>query len=140
MKSLFILAILLVWSSLAFSQATASTNQTITTTNATTLQLNLFSPDIEVREIRGSRLIIESHITVEGITNNTILEYVIKAGRYELVSKTDASTQTLTLSRKMSDKVLMVKGQPCTEKVRYVILVPDSIKKVETDGTQIPVQ
>lgn len=130
----------MIWSSLTWGQATASTNQTIAISNASKLQLNLYSPDIEVREIKGSRLIIESHITVEGVTSNTILEYVIKAGRYELTSQTDASTQTLTLTRKMSDKVLVVKGQSCAEHVRYVVLVPSSIKKVETNGSQVPVE
>jgi len=140
MKNLLVLAILIAWSTLSWAQATASTNQAISTSNVSKLQLNLFSPNIEVREIKGSRLIIESHITVEGVTNSTILEYIIKAGRYELTSKTDASTQTLTLTRKMSDKVLMVKGQACSESVRYVILVPSSIQSVETNGEQVPVE
>lgn len=130
----------MVWSSLSWGQATASTNQAIAISNASKLQLNLYSSDIEVREIKGSRLIIESHITVEGVTNSTILEYIIKAGRYELTSKVDASTQTLTLTRKMSDKVLVVKGQSCAENVRYVVLVPSSIKKVETNGSELPVE
>lgn len=140
MKNLFVLAILMACSGITWSQATASTSQTVAISNASKLQLNLFSSDIEVREIKGSRLIVESHITVEGVTNSTILEYIIQAGRYELSSQTDASTQTLTLTRKMSDKVLMVKGQACSEHVRYIVLVPNSIKIVETKSTKIPLE
>lgn len=140
MKNLLVLVTLMTWTSVVWAQATASTSQTIAISNTSKLQLNLFSPDIEVREIKGSRLIIESHITVEGVTNNTLLEYIIKAGRYELTPKTDATTQTLTLTRKISDKVLIVKGQACSEQVHYVILVPSSIKIVETNGAQIPLE
>lgn len=140
MKHLFLLLVLAVWTTALSAQATASTNQTIAAQGISTLQLDLFSPNVEVRETKGSRLIVEAHITVEGITNVSLLEYVVKAGRYELQTQADASTQTLTLTRKVHNKVLMAAGKECTEHIRYVVLVPSSIKNVETNTAQTPVE
>lgn len=140
MKNLLLLLTLVACSASLQAQATASTNQTITTQGVDQLELNLFSPDVEIRETKGSRLIVESHITIEGLSNSALLDYVIKAGRYDLETKSDASTQTLTLTRKTDVRVLMSKGQECTERVRYIVLVPSAIKNVKTNTAQGPVE
>ena len=138
MKHLFIVLIWLVACSVSYAQATASTNQTISVGTIASLNLDLRSESIEIRATKGSRVIIESHITLENITNNKMLEYLIKAGRYELVTNMDASSKSLTIQRKVNSNVILVKGQECTENIRYVVLVPDSIKTVKENGTTTP--
>lgn len=135
MKHLFLFIVLVCCTSItALAQATASVNQTINTQDITTLQLDLNSSNIEIRETKGSRLIVETHITVEGINNPALLEYIVKSGRYELNGVADVSTQTLTLSQKGNAKLLVVKGQTCTEQIHYTILVPSNIKNVDQNS------
>lgn len=138
MKHLFIVLMWLVACSASYAQATASTNQTISVGAIASLNLDLRSESIEIRPTKGSRVIIESHVTLESIANNKMLEYLIKAGRYELITTMDASSKSLTIQRKVNSNVILVKGQECTENIRYVVLVPDSIKTVKENGTTTP--
>ncbi|MGH1337552.1 MAG: hypothetical protein ACRBFS_15620 [Aureispira sp.] len=140
MKHLFIVLMWLAACSTSYAQATASTNQTISVGAIASLQLDLRSESIEIRTTKGSRVIIESHITLENINNNSMLEYLIKAGRYELITNMDASSKSLTVQRKVNSNVILVKGQECTENIRYVVLVPDSIKTVKENGATTPVE
>lgn len=140
MKHLFTLMMLLATCSASFAQATASTNQTISVGAIATLELDLRAENIEIRPTKGSRVIIESHVTLEKVTNTSMLEYLIKAGRYELITNMDASSKALSIQRKVNSNVILVKGQECTEKVRYVVLVPESIQTVKQNGTNTPVE
>lgn len=140
MKHLFTLIMLLATCSASFAQATASTNQTISVGAIATLELDLRAENIEIRPTKGSRVIIESHVTLEKVTNTSMLEYLIKAGRYELITNMDASSKALSIQRKVNSNVILVKGQECTEKVRYVVLVPESIQTVKQNGTNTPVE
>lgn len=121
--------------SVSFAQATASTNQMINSGTISSLELDLRSENIEIKSTKGSRIIIESHVTLENMNNNNMLEYLIKAGRYELITSIDASSKTLTIQRKINSNVILVKGQECTEKLRYVVLVPASVRMVKKNGS-----
>lgn len=133
--SIFILSIAIAFSSTSLNaQVTRSANQAITATDVTTLNLDLKSEAVEIKETKGSRVIIESHITLESINNTTLLEFLIKSGRYNLDNTLDPTAGILTVSRKTSGNVLLVKGQECRESVRYVILVPESIKKINKNS------
>ena len=134
MKFLMTLVCFLFVSCSLFAQVTRSANETITINNIATINLDLESENIEIRETKGSRVIVESHITLESIKNATLLEFMINSGRYALENKVDASTQTMSITRKKNTNVLLVKGEECKEHVRYVILVPDSVKFVNTSG------
>lgn len=133
MKHLFAI-ILLLSSSICFAQATASTNQMISVGDIASLQLDLKAETIEIKKTKGSRVIIESHITLSNMTNGALLEYLVKAGRYQLITSMDASDKSLTIKRKINSNVILVKGKECTEKIRYVVLVPESIKTVTENG------
>jgi hypothetical protein len=69
-----------------------------------------------------------------------MLEYLIKAGRYDLVTNLDAGSKTLNIQRKINANVLIVKGQECVESVRYIVLVPDSIKTIKNNGVTTPME
>lgn len=132
MKYFILIFFSLIVSSTAFSQATASANEMISAVNIETINLDLDSDNIEIKETKGTRIIIESHIKLESIDNATMLNFLINSGRYALESRTDATTQTLDISRKKVMNVLLVKGQECKETITYTILVPASVKVVNT--------
>jgi hypothetical protein len=130
----YFIAILLpiLFSSSLFAQATASVNEIISVANIETINLDLDSDDIEIKETKGSRIIIESHIKLTTVSNNAMLDFLVNSGRYALENKTDATTQTLNITRKKEKNVLLVKGKECEEIIRYNILVPASVKIVNT--------
>ena len=135
MKNLITFFLAIFVTSNLLAQATRSTHNAITATNITTLNLELDTEDIVVKETKGTRIIIESHITLETISNVTLLEFLIKSGRYDIENKVNAITQTLSISRKKANNVLLVKGEDCKESVRYVILIPSSVKFVNTNSS-----
>lgn len=130
-----LLLVLFTFTNTLCAQATRSFNETISATDVTTIQLNLDSENIDIRETKGSRVIIEAHITLEGIDNTTLLEFLISSGRYNLENRMDATTSTLVINQKKEKNVLLVKGQECKEKIRYVILVPSTVKFVKTNNS-----
>ena len=119
------------------AQATGSTHNAVTASNITTLNLELDTEDVVVKETKGTRIIIESHITLETISNVTLLQFLIKSGRYDLEKNVNETTQTLNISRKKTNNVLLVKGQDCKELVKYVILIPSSVKFVNTNPSTV---
>ncbi len=140
MKHLLLGLLLLAACSTSFAQATASTNQTISVGELNSLELDLRSSNVEIRSTKGSRVIIESHVTLETVNNNSMLEYLIKAGRYELLTTTDAGAKSIHIQRKVNSNILIIKGQECAESVRYIVLVPDSIKTIKENGVTTPVE
>lgn len=117
------------------AQATSSTNEMISVTNISIINLDLESDNIEIKETKGSRVIIESHIKLETINNTTLLEFLVSSGRYNLNNSVDATTQTLTITRKKNNNVLLVKGEECKESIHYIVLVPSTVKVVNTTAT-----
>ena len=79
------------------AQATGSTHNAVTASNITTLNLELDTEDVVVKETKGTRIIIESHITLETISNVTLLQFLIKSGRYDLEKNVNETTQTLNI-------------------------------------------
>lgn len=135
MKLFVLLFSTLLFTNTLFAQITRSANETITAAEVETIFLNLDSDNVEIRETKGTRIIIEAHITLENIDNATLLEFLISSGRYSLENKHDATHNSLTINQKKEKNVLMVKGQECKEKIRYVVLVPTTVKFVKTQNT-----
>jgi hypothetical protein len=122
----------LILSSNLFAQATASANELISAANIETINLDLDSDNIEIKETKGSRIIIESHIKLTTVNNSAMLDFLVSSGRYALVNKADATTQTLNITRKKAMNVLLVKGEECEEVITYIVLIPASVKVVNT--------
>jgi len=118
-----------------FAQVTRTTTQTITTSNVNTINLDLNAAEVELVETKGSRIIVEARISLENISNLSLLEFLINSGRYDIIKKMDNSTSTLNLSRKKSKNALIVKGVECKEVIKYKILVPTSVKFVNTNNS-----
>jgi hypothetical protein len=124
--------IAVIFSTSLSAQATATTNELITATNIEVLNLDLDSDNIEIKETKGSRVIIESHIELTTVSNSAMLKFLVSSGRYALENRADATTQTLSITRKKTMNVLLVKGKECEEVISYTILIPNSIKVVNT--------
>lgn len=124
-----------ILSSSLFAQATASANEMISAVNIETINLDLASDNIEIKETKGSRIIIESHIKLTTVNNGAMLNFLVNSGRYALENKVDATTQTLSITRKKNMNVLLVKGEECEEIISYIVLVPASVKVVNTKSS-----
>lgn len=122
----------LILSSNLFAQATASANEMISAANIETINLDLDSDNIEIKETKGSRIIIESHIKLTTVSNSAMLDFLVSSGRYALENRADATSQTLNITRKKAMNVLLVKGEECEEVITYIVLVPASVKVVNT--------
>ena len=120
---------------LAQAQVARTATQTILATNVATINLSLNSENIEIIETKGSRIIIETKIALEGVTNLTLLDFVISSGRYELINKLDQTNQSISVSRKKNKNSLIVKGEEVKENLSYKILVPETIKFVNTKSS-----
>jgi hypothetical protein len=132
MKYFIAIFIAVIFSSSLSAQATASTNELIAAAGIEVLNLDLDSDNIEIRETKGSRIIIESHIKLTTVSNSAMLNFLVNSGRYALENKADGTTQTLSITRNKTMNVLLVKGKECEEVISYTILVPASVKIVNT--------
>jgi len=132
MQYFIVIFFTVLFSSSLSAQATASTNELVSAVNIEVLNLDLDSDNIEIRETKGSRIIIESQIQLSTVSNSALLNFLINSGRYALENKVDATTQTLSVFRKKTRNVLLVKGEECEEFINYIILVPASVKVVHT--------
>ena len=117
------------------AQVARTATQTITASNITTVNLDLNAENIEIVETKGSRIIIEAKVALEGVTNLALLDFVINSGRYELTNKLDDTNRSISITRKKSQNASIVKVSEVKENVSYKILVPEAIKFVNTKST-----
>jgi hypothetical protein len=130
MKYLFATLLFITTLSFSYGQASNVAHETITVAGIEQLKLDLGTKDIEIKSTKGSRLIVESRVTIS-LPNETLLKYLIDSGRYGLETSVDPATGTMTLSRKRNTNILIVRGEECEERFSYVIFVPEAIKFTE---------
>ncbi len=130
MKYIFSLLLALCCFNSSFAQASDIAHETIMAQGVEQVKLDLGTKDVEIKRTKGSRIIVESRVTLS-IPNETLLKYLIDSGRYGLETTIDNSTGVMTISRKRNANVLIVKGQECEEKFAYRIFIPESIKFTE---------
>jgi hypothetical protein len=118
----------------AFGQISQRVHQTITASSINTLNLELNSADVEVLRTRGSRMIVETLVTLDKIDKPSVLKYLVEAGRYNLVATVDASTQTMLVKPRIKKNTLVIKGKECKEHYSYRILVPEGISFVQNNS------
>lgn len=121
----------------AFGQVSQRVHQTITASSINTLSLELNSTEVEVLKTRGSRMIIETVVTLDKVSKASILNYLVEVGRYELVATVDASTQTMVVKPKIKKNTLVIKGKECKEHYSYRILVPEGISFVQNNSATV---
>lgn len=126
MKYLYLISFLLI-SNLALGQATKTVHQAFSSSGIEKIVLNLNSPNVEVKETKGSRVLVEVTVSICS-PSNAMIEYLANAGRFELLAQEDETANTMTIYTKKNNDVLMYKGQPCEETFHYVIYVPEHIR------------
>lgn len=127
-KSIFlILFFLMVALHCSYGQISKKTYQTIIADNAETVKINIQDADVELKETKGTRILIETSIQLS-VANEALLNFVIENGRYELVQTVDAAARELVIASKSDKNVIVVKGETCKEHITYTIYIPASMK------------
>jgi len=98
------------------------------------IHIDVPSNRVEILKTKGNRISIETNVRL-ALGSLPLLEYLIKNGRYELTALADNELHELTLSPKKNQKVLLIKGQQCSEIVTYKIHIPESVEFVQTLGS-----
>lgn len=111
------------------AQLKKKTTQTINTGSANRLKVDVSNARVFYKKAKGSRLIVEAEIQLS-VPNETLLNFVINNGRYQLQWKIDPSTEELLLTSLRERDMLVVRGEVCYEEVTYTIYVPNSLRKI----------
>lgn len=93
----------------------------------TQLHLSLNSSEVQLQYIRGTRIMITGQVRLS-IPNVFFLETLIARGRYHLYLTPDGGN-----GLRVEDKTrqrMVLKGEPCKEKVSYVLYLPETIQTV----------
>ncbi len=100
------------------------------------IYLDIPSNRVEILKTKSTRISIETNIRL-GLGSLPLLDYLEENGRYELTATVGPQTNSLTLSPRKDQKVLLVKGQECPEVVSYKIHIPEFVEFVQTlDASQ----
>ncbi len=91
------------------------------------LHLSLNSSEIQLQYIRGTRIMITGQVSLS-ISNVFFLETLISRGRYHLFLTPEGGSG-LRLEDKPRQPMIL-KGEPCLEKVVYVLYLPETIQTV----------
>jgi uncharacterized ubiquitin-like protein YukD len=110
------------------AQVSKTIHQTFTLDNAEKITLDLDSKDINYKETKGTRILVETKITLS-LPNQSLLDFVVNNGRYNLIKSVDATSREISLSSQKNKNVIVVRGKECVEDVVHTIYVPSSIKR-----------
>jgi len=117
-----------------WAQVKQTLHRTFVADEATQLQLNLGSSNIEIRESKGSRVVVEITVAAD-VPNEAMMNFLVEQKRYELEQEMNVQSGTLTLSSKKNLNVLMVKGKECKEELSYIVFLPAKIKHAGVEST-----
>jgi hypothetical protein len=119
----------------AYSQTTKTIHQTFTLDDANNVDINVVGKNIEIRETKGSRVLVEITIQISE-PNERLLDFLINSGRYNLDKNLDLTQGKLKIASKRTNNVVMVKGKECYEQLSYIFYVPVAIKYVNNSTTE----
>jgi hypothetical protein len=117
------------------AQTTKTIHQTFNLDGAQKVTINFVGKSIEVRETKGSRVLVEVSVKL-GLPNDRLLDFVINQGRYNLEVSRNTATGELIITSKKSNNVLIMKGQECPEELAYIVYVPAAIKFVNNSTVE----
>lgn len=113
----------------SYAQATLKFNQTFASMNAVKVLMDVESEHIQVKTIKGTRIVVETLIKISS-PNNRLLEFIAESGRYDLEKKFDDNQHHLTLISKKNKDVITIKGKEISEEFTYIIYVPEATEFV----------
>jgi len=117
------------------AQMTKTIHQTFTLEDATSVDINVVGKNVEIRETKGSRVMVEITIQLSE-PNERLLDFIINSGRYNLDRTIDAAQGRLKIASKRTNNVIMVKGKECYEQLSYIFYVPAAVKYVNNSTTE----
>lgn len=122
--------LLLCWatSNICWGQLSKQTTQTIPISGAQSLRVAIPHAKLDFKETNGDRLIIEANIELS-VPNETLLNFVINNGRYQLQWTVDPTTRELLLTSERDRDMLVVRGEVCQERVIYTIYIPKKMRR-----------
>ena len=113
--------------SACFAQVSKTIHQTFTLDDAEKINVNLETKEINYKETKGTRILVETKITLS-LPNQSLLDFVVNNGRYNLIKSVDVISREISLSSKKNKNVIILKGQECKEIIVHTIYVPSSVK------------
>lgn len=111
----------------SWAQVSKTIHQTFTLEDAEKVNINVIGTDVEMKETKGSRILVETHIKIS-VPNEALLNYIVNSGRYDLLKEVDNTTGEITLKSKKTRDALIIKGKEVSEELSYTIYMPTSIK------------
>lgn len=111
----------------SWAQVSKTIHQTFTLEEAEKVNINVIGTDVEMKETKGSRILVETHIKIS-VPNEALLNYIVNNGRYDLMKEVDNTNGEITLKSKKTRDVLIIQGKEVNEELSYTIYMPTSIK------------
>jgi hypothetical protein len=116
----FLLFTLLFLSQTIFSQISRTTYEVIPSENITHVNVQM-DGDVVVERWTGDRVMIETKVDIYN-ASNSLVEFLIKEGRYELDKQPAGSS--ITLSNRKNNKAITIKGIMVSEILKQRVFVP----------------
>lgn len=126
-KISLIIVLSLVCGETTYSQVAKTLHQTFTIESAEKINVDLDkAQNIFLKDTKGSRILVETKVRLS-LPNQSLLDFVVNNGRYNLIKSIDKTTRELTLSSNKQNNVIVVKGQTCQEYLTYTIYMPGNV-------------
>jgi hypothetical protein len=126
----FLLFTLLFLSQTIFSQISRTTYEVIPSENITHVNVQM-DGDVVVERWTGDRVMIETKVDIYN-ASNSLVEFLIKEGRYELDKQPAGSS--ITLSNRKNNKAITIKGIMVSEILKQRVFVPEKMTFTQTKG------
>lgn len=127
--------VLLVVVAMTSNKAQAQAPQTFSTNQATKLVVSVGSEyNVIVKKCKGTRIIVQSIVSLDHKHSTNIVKFYAAKGRYDLQSRLDQTTNTMTLKKINPFHIYNKDRKIITEKVTLTILVPESIQLIEVNS------
>ena len=122
MRILFTIALVLI-ANLGFSQIKRTIHTTFTADDLNSVLVE-FNQDVEVEVWRGTRVLVETFISMEG-ANKSIIEHFISEGRYDITEDISAGCLKIDMDN-FKDRII-VRNNEVVENVKLKIFVPEGL-------------
>jgi len=106
-----------------FAQVSTTLNQSFKIDMAESVSIQVNSPNLKVKYIQGSRILVETKISLS-IDNSILLDLIVQKGRYDLIKKLDMNTKSIKLIPKNNHSLIVIKGKELEEQISYTIYIP----------------
>ncbi len=131
---LALLVALFLLPTISNAQTTTKTSEDVICTTTHQSELNIFVPEnvqIVTKSCKGTRIIVETSISIEGSIKAILVDYLVSQGRYSL--RKEYNDNSITLSLKDLQPIA-TKTEGTTnilyEKITYTIYIPSHLAKV----------